>query len=73
MLFLYLSAIGLTSKALSFALSLINKDNDQSCVMAAIDAVNQILKSFKGGDLQNNELANQIATAAHNVFLEKVN
>ena len=62
----------LTSKGLAFALSLINKDTYQSCVMAAIDALNQILKSFKGGDLQDMEVMKQIATAAHDLFLEKV-
>ena len=62
----------LTSKALAYALSLISKDTDQSSVMAAIDAMNQLLKAFKGGDLQDVEVIKQIATAVHDLFLEKV-
>lgn len=54
------------------ALSLIRKNLDQSCVMAAVDAINEILKSFKGGDLQSNEITHQIASVAHDLFLEKV-
>jgi len=65
------SALVLSNKAFAFALSLINKDTDQSCVMAAIDAINEVLKSFKGGDLQDSEVINQVASAAHNLFLEK--
>ena len=57
---------------MAFALSLINKDTDQSCVMAAIDAINEILKSFKCGDLQDGEVINQVGSAAHSLLLEKV-
>lgn len=62
----------LTSKVFAMALSLIRKNLDQSCVMAAVDAINEILKSFKGGDLQSNEITHQIASVAHDLFLEKI-
>ena len=64
--------MGLTSKTLAAALGMINKDHDQSCVMAAIDALNDILKSFRGIGLQNKEFIDLIANAAHDLFLEKV-
>lgn len=40
--------------------------------MAAIDALNDILKSFRGIGLQNKEFTDLIANAAHNLLLEKV-
>ena len=64
--------MGLTSKTLAAALGMINKDRDQSCVMAAIDALNDILKSFRGIGLQNKEFTDLIANVAHDLFLEKV-
>ncbi|XP_065064233.1 importin-4-like [Rhopilema esculentum] len=64
-------AIKLTEKTFSVTLNIIDNEHDQSCVMAAVDAVNQLLKSFKGGELQVKELADKIANASHNLLLAK--
>ena len=67
-----ITAIKLTEKTFSVTLNTIDNEHDQSCVMAAVDAVNQLLKSFKGGELQVKELADKIASASHSLLLAKV-
>ncbi len=59
-------------KTLPAILEMINKDTDRSGVMAAVDSLDEILKSLKIVGLKNQEYIQSIATVINDILMEKV-
>ncbi len=69
---LFISGLALIDKTLPAILEMINKDTDRSGVMAAVDSLNEILKSLKVMGLKNQEYIQSIATVINDILMEKV-